>query len=109
MCALRLGEGDEIFQTSGKYTLEFIRQELKIHGIGNVSCPTTDMQAAQSVQTINEIQRVAVEDTRFGIPVLVNDEALHGVKGKGSTCYPQSIALSSTWNLPLMKEIAEDR
>lgn len=107
MCALRLGEGDEIFQTSGEYSLEFIRRELKTHGIGNVSCPTTDMQAAQSVQTINEIQRVAVEDTRLGIPVLVNDEALHGVKGKGSTCYPQSIALSSTWNLPLMKDIAE--
>lgn len=107
MCALRLGEGDEIFQTSGEYSIDFIRQELKAHGIGNVSCPTTDMQAAQSVQTINEIQRVAVEDTRLGIPVLVNDEALHGVKGKGATCYPQSIALSSTWNLPLMKELAE--
>lgn len=107
LCALRLGEGDEIFQTSGEYSLEHIRKELGKHGIGHVSCPTTDKVALQSVKAINEIQRVAVEETRLGIPVLINDEALHGIKGKGATSYPQAIALSATWNLPLMSEIAE--
>lgn len=107
MCALRLGEGDEIFQTSGEYTIDLIRKEFGAYGIGNVSCPTTDRFAEHSVKTINEIQRVAVEETRLGIPVLVNDEALHGVKGKGANSYPQSIALSSTWNLSLMREVAD--
>ncbi|WP_455643374.1 glycoside hydrolase family 3 N-terminal domain-containing protein [Parabacteroides sp.] len=107
MCALRLGEGDEIFRTSGEYTIDLIRKEFGEHGIGNVSCPTTDRVAEHSAKIINEIQRVAVEETRLGIPVLVNDEALHGIKGKGATSYPQSIALSSTWNLPLMREVAD--
>ena len=107
MCALLIGEGDEIFQSSGNYSIDFIRKEFGTHGIGNVSCPTTDMEAERAVQTINEIQRVAVEETRLGIPVIVNDEALHGVKGNGATSYPQSIALSSSWNLELMGEIAD--
>lgn len=107
MCALRLGEGDEIFKTSGEYSADFVRGEMSPHGVGHISCPTTDMDAQRSVTTINEIQRIAVEETRLGIPVLVNDEALHGVIGRGATSYPQSIALSCTWDLNLMSEISD--
>lgn len=107
MNALRLGEGDEIFKTSGNYSIGFIREKFGKHGIGNVSCPTSDMPAEKSIKTINEIQRVAVEETRLGIPAMINDEALHGIIGRGATSYPQAIALSSTWNLNLMKEISE--
>lgn len=106
MCALRLGDGDEIFKTSGDYSIDFIRSQMKDHGVGHISCPTSDMRAKKSVETANEIQRVAVEETRLGIPTIINDEALHGCKGAGSTSYPQAIALSSTWDLALMTEIA---
>jgi len=105
MCALRLGEGDEIFKTSGNYAIDHIRKQMGTHGIGHLSCPTTDMYALQSVKTANEIQRVAVNETRLGIPVIINDEALHGCMGKGSTSYPQSIALSCTWDLDLISKI----
>lgn len=105
LCALRLGEGDEIFQSSGDYSIDFIRQEFGNHGVGHISCPTTDMDAKKSLKTANEIQRVAIEETRLGIPTIINDEALHGCKGYGSTSFPQSIALSCTWNLDLMAEI----
>ena len=107
LCALRIGEGDEIFKTSGEYTPELIRKELGKHGIGHISCPTTDRDSKQSVQIINDIQRISIEETRLGIPALVNDEALHGIKGKGATSYPQAIALASTWDLPLMQKVAE--
>ncbi|KFC58790.1 glycoside hydrolase family 3 N-terminal domain-containing protein [Flavobacterium gilvum] len=107
MCALRLGDGDEIFKSSGVYSIDYIRQQMKSHGTGHISCPTTDMDAAKGVKTVNEIQKVAVEETRLGIPTLINDEALHGVKGFGATTYPQSIALSCTWDLPLMKKITD--
>lgn len=107
MCALRLGDGDEIFKSSGVYSIDYIRQQMKTHGTGHISCPTTDMNAALGVKTVNEIQKVAVEETRLGIPTLINDEALHGVKAFGATSYPQSIALSCTWDLPLMKKITD--
>lgn len=106
MCALRLGDGDEIFKSSGVYSIDYVRRQMKTHGVGHISCPTTDMNAAMSIKTANEIQRVAVEETRLGIPTLINDEALHGYRGAGSTSYPQSISLSSTWNILLMKKIA---
>lgn len=107
MCAIRLGEGDEIFKTSGKYNPSFVKEQMGSHGIGHVSCPTSDMDASNSVKTINAIQKIAVENTRLGIPVIVNDEALHGIKGKGATSYPQAIALSCTWDLELMGRIGK--
>lgn len=105
MSALRLGEGDEIFQTSGAFTIEKIRQSLSKHGIGYLSCPTTDMEVTLAARTANMIQKVAVEETRLGIPVLIDAEALHGLRAKGATSYPQSIALSCAWNPDLMYEI----
>ncbi len=107
MCALRLGEGDEIFKTSGDYSIDYIREQMSTHGVGHISCPTTDMNAERSAQVANEIQRVAIEETRLGIPTIINDEALHGCKAKGATCYPQSIALSCTWDLELMSRIGD--
>ncbi len=107
MCALRLGEGDEIFKTSGNYSIDNIRKLMEAHGVGHLSCPTTDMNAAKSIKTANEIQKVAVEETRLGIPTIINDEALHGCMAKGSASYPQSIALSCTWDLALMSEIGD--
>lgn len=105
--ALRLGEGDEVFQTSGEYSIDDIRKELGKHGVGYLSCPTTDMPAEKAVKVGNQIQKIAVEETRLGIPVMIDAEALHGCRALGATSYPQSIALSCTWNLDLMAEIAD--
>ncbi len=107
LCAARFGEGDEVFITSGKYSKEFIRKQMSQHGIGHISMPTTDMFAEDAAKTTNEIQQIAIKETRLGIPTIINDEALHGCKGKGSTSFPQSIALSCTWDLQLMGEIAD--
>ena len=63
MCALRLGDGDEIFKSSGNYSVAYIREQMADHGVGHISCPTTDMTESNSVKTINEIQKVAVEET----------------------------------------------
>lgn len=70
LCALRLGEGDEIFQSSGNYTMEEVQKAIGERGIGHISCPTTDKGAERSVKISNAIQKVAVEKTRLGIPVL---------------------------------------
>lgn len=107
MSALRLGEGDEIFKTSGEYSMEDIRRKFGKHGVGYLSCPTTDMPAPKAVITGNQIQKIAVEETRLGIPVMIDAEAIHGCRATGATSYPQSIALSCTWNVDLMAQIAD--
>ncbi|MCC5844315.1 MAG: glycoside hydrolase family 3 C-terminal domain-containing protein [Verrucomicrobia bacterium] len=43
---------------------------------------------------------------RWGIPVLVHEEALHGAQWGDATCFPQSIALAATWDDALMRRVA---
>lgn len=107
MSALRLGEGDEIFKTSGDYSMEEVRKKFGMHGIGQISAPTIDMPAKKAAMVGNLIQKIAVEETRLGIPVMIDTEALHGCRGMGATSYPQPIAMSCTWNLELMSQIAD--
>jgi beta-glucosidase len=47
-----------------------------------------------------------LRDSRFGIPALTGNEALHGLHFHGCTIYPQAIALGSTWNTALVKKMA---
>ncbi|WP_448661418.1 glycoside hydrolase family 3 N-terminal domain-containing protein [Sphingomonas sp. CJ20] len=54
---------------------------------------------------INAAQKWAVENTRLGIPMLMHEEALHGLVAPGATSFPQSIALASTWNPKLVEDI----
>jgi beta-glucosidase len=64
------------------------------------------LSADASQQLYNELQRTAVEDTRLGIPVIVHEECLHGCMARGSTSFPQAIALASTWDTSLMHRVA---
>ncbi len=52
-----------------------------------------------------DIQR-SIAASRWGIPVLVNGEALHGAQWGDATCFPQSMALAATWDESLMQRVA---
>ncbi len=51
-------------------------------------------------EKINELQKMAVEETRLGIPLLIGDDVIHGFQ----TIFPIPIATASTWDLPLIEE-----
>lgn len=51
----------------------------------------------------NELQRKHVEDTRLGIPVLISEEALVGLKVQGATTFPDAIAQAATWDPDLIE------
>lgn len=53
--------------------------------------------------TINALQRIAVEETRLGIPVLMGNDIIHGYR----TIFPIPLALASSWNLDLIEKIAK--
>ncbi len=50
-------------------------------------------------------QRWAVEHTRLGIPLLLHEEALHGYAAREATCFPQAIALASSFDPALVTEV----
>lgn len=53
----------------------------------------------------NAGQRYQLEKTRLGIPALSIGEGLHGFMENGSTSFPQSIGLASTWDPKLVHEV----
>lgn len=53
----------------------------------------------------NGMQRYYREKTRLGIPAMVYSESLHGLMEYGSTSFPQTLALASTWDPALVKRV----
>lgn len=64
------------------------------------------LTAKEMAKKVNEIQRYFVEETRLGIPVIVFDEALHGLIRGGSTIYPQSIGLAASFDTTMMSKVS---
>jgi len=66
----------------------------------------TSENARRLAKKVNALQKYFVEQTRLGIPIIVFDEALHGLVREGATVFPQSIGLAASWDKHLMQEVA---
>ena len=79
------------------------------HGIGQVTRigATTGLEPEQSAELLNQIQRLMVERTRLGIPVMVHEESLAGYCARGATVFPQALALACSWDPELVQEVAD--
>jgi beta-glucosidase len=53
----------------------------------------------------NLLQNWVLANTRLGIPIMFHGEALHGPAIKGGTAFPQAVALGSTWDPDLLREM----
>lgn len=87
-------------------------KELIGQGVGQVARPaenkiqlTPNKSPEQTVVFVNAVQQWLIENTRLGIPAIFHEEALHGHSGRNATSFPQAIALASTWDPQLLKEI----
>jgi beta-glucosidase len=59
----------------------------------------------RQAETLNELQKIAIEKTRLGIPLLEIEEGTHGMMCAGGTVFPEGLAIGSTWNKDLVKKI----
>jgi beta-glucosidase len=75
-------------------------------GIGGVGCILRPNVANEAAEKANRIQRLAAEKTRLKIPIIIHDEALHGIIARQATSFPQAIGLAATWNTELMEKVA---
>jgi len=58
-------------------------------------------------EIISQIQTMATERTRLGIPVLYGIDAIHGANyTQNATLFPQQIAQAATWNPAIVKQAA---
>jgi beta-glucosidase len=79
------------------------------HGIGQITRigSSTGLLPEESATLMNQIQRIVMEGTRLGIPVVVHEEAVGGFTHRGATTFPQALGLAATWDPELMAEVAE--
>ncbi|WP_193570235.1 MULTISPECIES: glycoside hydrolase family 3 N-terminal domain-containing protein [Halorussus] len=60
-----------------------------------------------AVEAANGLQRVATEETRLGIPLLLNVDAVHGhAYVAGSTVFPNGLGAAATWDPEAVEEAA---
>ena len=65
----------------------------------------TGLDPTLSAKAYNALQRYAIENSRLGIPVILAEEAPHGHMAIGTTVFPTSIGLASTWDTGVMEEV----
>ena len=52
------------------------------------------------VETVNELQRIAVQESRLGIPLLIGRDVIHGFK----TVFPIPLGQAATWNPAIVEQ-----
>jgi len=75
--------------------------------IGGLGCTLRSLTAKEAAQRLNRIQNFFMEKTRLGIPVIMHDEALHGLVANQATAFPQAIALAAAWDTTLIGQVAK--
>jgi beta-glucosidase len=59
----------------------------------------------QQAEYFNELQRIALTQTRLKIPLLEDEEGTHGAMCSGATVFPEGLAVGSSFDLDLVKAI----
>lgn len=84
MVQLNAGDGDPVAELADR---------LRAGGVGSILNQV-------DVEIVNELQRIAVEESRLGIPLLVGRDVIHGFK----TVMPIPLGQAATWNPELVRE-----
>ena len=61
--------------------------------------------ALQQVNYFNELQSIALKKTRLQIPLLQDEEGVHGAMVPGATIFPEGLAIGSTFDMDLVESI----
>ena len=67
----------------------------------------TGLDPTLSAKAYNALQRYAIDSTRLGIPLILAEEAPHGHMAIGTTVFPTSIGLASSWDTELVEKVGE--
>ncbi len=83
--------------------------DLLRNGLGHITriSGASHLDAVEAARVANAVQRHLLEKTRLGIPVIVHEEICSGLMAPNATVFPQAIGVASTWDLELVRAIAE--
>ena len=73
-------------------------------GLGHmVSQQKGGITSRQAAIRANQLQKLAVEETRLGIPILIGCDGILDARVADSTTFPQLIGMASTWDPDLIR------
>lgn len=105
---------EKLAQLGSAWSYQFIPFEEKgpailRNGIGHISRlgGASNLPPTQAAALANDIQKYLLEETRLGIPAIVHEECCSGYMARGATCFPQAIALGSSWEPELAGKMAD--
>ena len=83
------------FVNSGSFDPDAVANMMP-YGIGEVTRigASTGLHSYESALLMNAIQKVAVERTRLGIPIIVHEESTGGFLHRDGTVFPQGLGLA---------------
>ena len=90
--AEKIGQMSQVNASEG-YAPEYLGEGLRAGRIGSVL-------NVVDVDVVNELQRIAVEESRLGIPLMVGRDVIHGFK----TVMPIPLGQAATWNPDVVRE-----
>jgi beta-glucosidase len=61
--------------------------------------------ARQQAEYFNELQKIALTQTRLKIPLLEDEEGTHGAMLPGATIFPEGLAIGSSFDLDLVNSV----
>jgi beta-glucosidase len=105
----------EVFDANGEFDAAKMSTKFP-YSIGQFARPSDALGPASprkvkgrdvrgTVRLVNALQTHAMTQTRLGIPILMHEEGLHGYAALDATSFPQAIALASSWDPDLLREI----
>src|SRR5439155_1268162 len=59
----------------------------------------------QQAEYFNELQKIALTQTRLKVPLLEDEEGTHGGMFPGATIFPEGLAIGSTFDMDLVRSI----
>ena len=90
--AEKIGQMSQV-NVGDSYVHEYLADSIRAGQVGSVL-------NSVDVDIVNELQRIAVEESRLGIPLLVGRDVIHGFK----TVMPIPLGQAATWNPDVVRE-----
>jgi beta-glucosidase len=100
----QMGPQTDFSTDRGDFSPDKARLVMK-YGIGQVARQREQKGPREGAVFANAVQKWLIENTRLGIPAIFHDEILHGHMARGSTSFPQPIALASSWDPDFINKV----
>lgn len=91
----KLGQLSQFSGNAGHVSKE-LAQQIRAGNVGSVINEV-------DVDTVNELQRIAIEESPLGIPLLIGRDVIHGFK----TIFPIPLGQAATWDTELITKSAK--